>query len=336
MTAAVKCLATGAVSRYTIALMCATVMAIKNVFEISRVTTVYIALVLLHALLWNVASAQELTPRAYWPLPNGTNVLSVAYQRSEGDILVDPSLPITGVDSTIDFLQVSYQRTVNVAGRTAGVQLSVPYSRGSTAGLIDGEFRSRDTSGFGDARLRLAINLAGAPSMDHTEIQALRSKPPVIAGASLLIQLPTGEYDADKLINLGTNRWAVKPAVGVIWPIHPTWLLEFETGVWLFGDNDDFVGQTREQKPLLSTEAHLIKRIRPGFWVSLDVNYYVGGSTRINGGESLNLQRNSRIGATLVVPFWQRHALRGSFSTGATTNVGGDFEIYSLSYLYAW
>ena len=94
MTAAVKCLATGAVSRYTIALMCATVMAIKNVFKISPVTTVYIAL-LLHAPLWNVASAQELTPRAYWPLPNGTNVLSVAYQRSEGDILVDPSLPIT-------------------------------------------------------------------------------------------------------------------------------------------------------------------------------------------------------------------------------------------------
>ena len=36
------------------------------------------------------------------------------------------------------------------------------------------------------------------------------------------------------------------------------------------------------------------------------------------------------------VPVKGRHALRGSFSTGVSTRSGGDFEMYTLSYLYAW
>ena len=39
---------------------------------------------------------------------------------------------------------------------------------------------------------------------------------------------------------------------------------------------------------------------------------------------------------TMVFPFKGRHAVRGGFSTGITTRSGGDFEMYSLSYLYGW
>ncbi len=93
--------------------------------------------------------------------------------------------------------------------------------------------------------------------MDAAGFQALRANPQIIVGASLLVQAPTGEYDPDEVINIGTNRWAVKPAIGVIWPIRPTWLLEFEIGAWFFGDNDEFLGETREQDPILSTESTL-------------------------------------------------------------------------------
>jgi hypothetical protein len=138
------------------------------------------------------------------------------------------------------------------------------------------------------------------------------------------------------VINLGTNRWSVKPAIGVIWPLHPGWLLEFEIGTWFFGDNDDFLGETRRQDPVLSTEFHLIKRIRPGLWASLDANYYVGGRTKIGDNVQANLQRNSRLGATVVFPIKGRHAVRGSFSTGVATKSGGDYKMLSLSYIFAW
>jgi hypothetical protein len=281
-------------------------------------------------------SAQELNPRAYWPLPKDTNVFVLSYQNSSGDIVTDPSLPLTGVDSDINFVSASYQRTLSMFGRSANLQLNLPYSEGRTEGLVEGEFRRRDTAGMGDARVRLSVNLKGAPSMDRDGLRKLVQNPQTIVGASLLLQAPTGEYDADRLINIGTNRWGVKPAIGVIWPIRPSWLFEAELGVWLFGDNDDFLGMTREQDPILSTEVHLIKIITPRIWLSIDANYYAGGETTVSGENRDDLQRNSRAGATLFVPIKGGHGLRGSYSTGVTTKSGGDFEIFNISYFYAW
>jgi len=291
--------------------------------QICRPLLLLAALLPAVGLLCSVASAQELAPRAYWPTPNGTNVFILSYQHSSGDIVVDPSLPITGVDS-------------DLRDRTATLQFSVPFSQGVTQGLVDGLFRSRETSGMGDTRVRLAVNLKGAPSMDAAAFQELRKKPETIVGASVLVQVPTGGYEPDKLINQGTNRWSIKPAVGVIWPLHPTWLFEFEVGAWFFGDNDEFLGETRKQDPILSTEFHLIKRIRTGFWASLDANFYVGGRTSVGESQQANFQRNSRFGATVVFPIRRKHAIRGNFSTGVVTESGGDYEILSLSYVYVW
>ncbi len=231
---------------------------------------------------------------------------------------------------------VGYQRFFSLFGRTAALQFSLPYADGSTAGILEDEFRQRTTVGLTDARLRLMVNLLGAPTMDVAGFQALRKDPQPIIGASLLVQAPTGGYDGDRLINLGTNRWAIKPAIGMILPLHPTWLFEVEVGAWLFGDNDDFLGETREQEPIVSTEVHLIKRIRPGFWASLDANYYTGGETRIGAEVRDDLQRNARAGFTLVFPIQGRHAIRAGFSTGVATRSGGDFEMYSLNWAYAW
>ena len=286
---------------------------------------------------WSSAAlAQELAPRAYWPAPKGTNVLVVGYQYSGGDILTDPSLPITGVDSKIHYAQLSYQRTLSLLARTANFQLILPYSWSSTEGYTEGELRNRDISGTTDARVRLSINLLGAPTMDGAAFQTLRANPRPIVGVSVLVQAPTGAYEADKAINAGTNRWSVKPAVGVIWPIRPTWLLEFELGAWFFGDNDDFLGTTREQDPILSAELHLVKTMRRDFWVSLDLNYYTGGRTTVDQTQRADLQRNSRIGATVVIPFKRQHAIRIAYSTGLVTESGGDFENFSLSYMRLW
>jgi len=224
--------------------------------------------------LWSIgAAAQELSPRAYWPAPRGTNVFAVGYQYSGGDVVTDPSLPITGVESKIDFAQVTYQHTLSVLGRTSNLQVNLPYTQGLSEGFVEGEFRSRHISAMADARFRVSVKLRGAPTMDASDFQALLANPRTIIGASILIQAPTGGYEPDKLINAGTNRWAVKPALGVIWPVRSDLLLEFELGAWIFDDNDNFLGTIRRQDPIFSGEFHLIKLIRPGLWAALDVNY---------------------------------------------------------------
>ncbi len=287
-------------------------------------------------LLSTPVTAQELAPRAYWPAPVGTNVLNVAYQFSSGDIVTDPSLPVTGVDSKINFVQLGYQRTFGLFGRTANAQINVPYSWGTSEGFLNDEFLSVDTVGYGDMRARLSINLRGAPAMDAAGFQALAADPKSIFGVSLLIQAPTGTYDEQKLLNTGGNRWAMKPAAGVIWPFHPTWMLEAELGVWFFGDNDEFVGSTREQEPIVSSEFHLVTQVGQRFWASLDANYYFGGRTTIDSVEREDLQRNSRFGFTAYKSIARGHALRASYSIGIATESGGDYSIIALSYIALW
>jgi hypothetical protein len=263
-----------------------------------------------------------------------------AYQYNRGDIVTDPSLPVTGVESGINALQLGFQETFSAFGRTANWQVGVPYSWGKTEGtLMTGPVTgpvTRKTAGVADIRARVAINLLGAPAMDPAAFRELRKSPRTIVGASLTVSVPTGEYDETRLLNIGANRWAVKPEMGLIWPLYPTWLVEADVGVWLFGDNDDFLGATRKQDPVFSAEIHLVKELQSGVWVSLDANYYRGGETSVGPVTDENLQRNARFGATMLYPIARGHAIRASYSTGVVTKSGGDFEIFSLSYLYAW
>lgn len=306
-------------------------------FRLHRHRSLSCALTLLAlSLVGRVGFAQELTPRAYWPAPVGTNVFGIGYQLSTGDVLPDPSLPVYGVDSTLNGAALTYQRFFDLFDRTATVQLNLPYAWGRTEGTVDGEFLTRDIDAFADARIRFAINLRGAPAMDPTEFREMLGNPKTIFGVSLVVQAPTGGYDTDRVLNAGSNRWSAKPALGVIMPLSPGWLLEGEMGVWVFGDNEEFVGVTREQAPILSSEFHLIRVMKNGIWASLDLNFYQGGQSTVAGVERDDIQRNSRVGLTLAYPIRKRHMIRAGYSAGVVTEVGSDFSIFSLAYIYAW
>ena len=277
-------------------------------------------------------AAQELSPRAYWPTPKGTQLAIVGYSYSFGDVATDPSLPVIGVDSKISTGLLGYLRTMSLWGRTSNLIVEVPYASGSTVGTVEDSTLRSDFSGFGDLSVTLSINLLGGPSMGPAGFQALRAAPHPILGASLKIQAPTGHYDPDMLINVGTNRWAAKAEMGFIIPIKPRWLLELELGAWIFGDNKDFLGVTREQEPVFATEVHLVRRFKPGFWASLDLNLYKGGRSTVGGEVRADLQRNSRFGGTVVVPLGRRQAVKFGYSGGVVTSSGGDYDIFLVSY----
>jgi hypothetical protein len=284
------------------------------------------------AILAAKGGAQELTPRAYWPAPRGTRVAVLGYSYTYGDILTDPSLPIAGVDSRINQGLFAYVQTLSLGGRTANLIVDLPYTWGTTAGSVEGESSRRDVSGIADIGITLSFNLLGAPSMTPVEFQQLRKNPHSILGASLKIVAPTGSYEPDKLINAGANRWAVKTELGYMIPLKPKWLLEIDVGAWFFADNHDFLGVTREQKPVIATQLHLVRRFKAGFWAALDLNFFSGGRSIIGGEQRADLQRNSRFGGTIVYPFGGRHALKAGFSMGVVTASGGDFKSLLVTY----
>jgi hypothetical protein len=278
------------------------------------------------------ANAQELSPRAYWPAPNGTKVAVFGYQYSWGDVVTDPSLPIYGVDSRISTGLAACRQTFKMVGRTANFLVELPYTWGTSVGELHGEPARRGFSGIGDIAVTLSVNLVGAPSMTPAEFQELRANPHPTLGASVKVLAPTGVYDDDRIINVGANRWAMKVELGYMVPIRARWLFEIEMGAWVFSDNDAFVVGTREQASILATEFHLVGRFRPGFWVSLALNFYSGGRSTFDGRRLGDLQRNARIGGTVVVPFRGRHAVKVGYSTGIVTGSGGDYNMLLLSY----
>ncbi len=301
----------------------------------SRAKALSTALALLVVVVRPLA-AQELSPRAYWPAPTGINVFVAGYQRSSGDVVVDPSLPVTGANSSIDVALTGYQRSLAVAGRSASLLFSLPYVSGTVSGLVEGIPARRDISGVGDLNVRFAINIKGAPAMDLAGFAALVQDPHPVLGVSVQLTAPTGVYETGRIINVGANRWALKTDLGYIRPFASTWMAELSAGGWFFGNNDDFLGQTREQDPIFATEFHLIKTIRSELWVSVDLNHYRGGQASVAGVERGSELRNSRTGVTLYFPFKRGHALKLALSRGINTRVGQDFDTAQLSYYRIW
>jgi len=283
--------------------------------------------------LWVAESvAQELTPRSYWPVPRGTRILVTGYSYTDGDVLLDRSLPVSGVDSRIHVGVLAYQQTLGLWGRSTNLLVELPYSQGTTKGLLAEEPVNRDFAGFGDLGFTLTVNLLGAPSMTREDFQALRANPRPILGASLKVVVPTGHYDSDRLINVSANRWAARAQLGYIIPLKPTWLLELTAGAWFFGDDDEYLAGKREQEPIFSGQANLIKRFRPGLWASLDLTYFQGGRQTIGGGRLSDVQKNLKVGGTLVLPFRGRHAIKFGYANGTVTKHGNDFNQFLMSY----
>jgi hypothetical protein len=279
-------------------------------------------------------AAQELSPRAYWPAPVGTRVLITGYANASGDVLLDPTLPIYGVDSRINTLFLGYVETFALGGRNANLLLEAPYSWGATSGLL-GETPARtEFAGLNDLAATLSVNLLGAAALTREDFQQMRAEPRPILGASIKLVPPTGYYDSDRVINVGSNRWAARLQLGAILPLRPRWLLELDAGAWLFGDDADYVGGRREQESIYAFEAHLVHRFRPGLWASFDVNWFTGGRQTIGGEEREDLQQNVRLGATLAVPFRARHAVKVGYSTAARTRFGSDSEQFLVTYQF--
>jgi hypothetical protein len=165
-----------------------------------------------------------------------------------------------------------------------------------------------------------------------------------LLGVSLKVVAPTGQYDPTKLINLGSNRWAFKPELGLSrrWG---HWLLDAYGSVWLFTENPEFFSnneyvpgvQAQTQDPIGVLETHLSYDIRPRFWVSLDANFWRGGRTRLNGVENeATLQQSSRVGATLSLPLTRHQSLKLNYAQGAYVLFGGDFRSLSAPWQYSW
>ncbi|MGF1611088.1 MAG: transporter [Kiloniellales bacterium] len=222
------------------------------------------------------AAAQELEPRSYVNTPVGLSFLLAGYGYTEGNVVFSAAMPVTDAKVETHSGVLGYIRSLDVAGLSGKLGVIVPYAAASGSAKLAGEPREREISGFADPRFRFSLNLHGAPAVTLEDLA--RYEQDLILGASLDVSSPLGQYDSSKLLNIGTNRWSVKPELGLSKALGRA-TLEASGAVTFFTPNNDFLnGRTLEQEPLYSVQGHLVYEFEGRLWAALDTTYYAGSA----------------------------------------------------------
>lgn len=233
-------------------------------------------------------------PLRWAHLPIDANFGGFAFAHTTADIFSDPTLSLEDVEMKLDTVAGKYIRTFEIFKRSARIDITQAYQEGQWTGLLEGVAASTARSGLSDAFVRVAINLFGAPPLRGKEygVHRANAKIETVVGAGLAVRLPTGDYQEDKLINLGQNRFAFRPQLGIT-HTRGRWSTELTGEVAFFTKNDAFFNGSRlEQKPLYIVHSHIIHTFTPGHWASFSLGYDYGGEYSVNGIDKDDTSQN--------------------------------------------
>jgi len=285
----------------------------------------------------------QVPARFYWKSLSGANGVPVIVNSISGNTNpFDPGRTVTpGSDIDATMAIAGYAHTFAMFDRAAMAAILLPMGRLSGDVTVAGRTFNQSASGFGDPMLEFTINVLGPPAQKNIP-DALRYQPGFSVDLLADLALPIGEYDSAKPLNIGQNRWYGRVGAPIVWQLGD-WVpgrrttLEFLPAVWLFGENDNYVGQTLKTDPLFQLDAHVTRDFTERFWGSLDAVWYSGGRASINGvqGEKLN---NVGVGLTLGYTINENLNLTVGYKSTVNDSDPGDLtmDAFMVTLVYGW
>ena len=279
-------------------------------------------------------------PRKWNHVPMDTNFAGAAYVYTEADIFIDPVLKLEDVEMEMKTLGGVYIRTFELFGKSARIDLTQGYKEATWTGLLDGTPGSTSRSGWSDTLVRFGINLYGAPPLRGEEFFAYRSKQKVetIVGVGLVVRLPTGDYEEDKLLNLGQNRFVFRPQLGFVHN-RGKWTTELTGEIAFHTENDEFFnGNKLEQAPMYILIGHLMRSFKPGQWLGLSFGGEYGGKLTLNDIDNDDTtQLNVGWAVNYVHPLSRQASIKFKYIGIRRKELTGfDSETLVISGAYAW
>lgn len=286
-------------------------------------------------LFWTPVGAQDLEPGFLSAIPIGTNIAIAATGYSQGNILLDNTLPIEDLEAKIYNFALGYFYSFKLFNRLAKMDVVVPYALADFNAIVENEPQSATRNGLGDPMLRLSMILVGADPVKPQEFFK-QEQQKFKMGVSFRVLAPLGQYDSDRLINIGANRWAMKTGIGASYTIKKKLVFEAQFHTLFFGVNDNFYGgNTRKQNPLFEGQFHTTYIFKPGIWVAASFGAVNGGDSEINGDKKISLN-NKRYGLSFAYKLNNHHSLKAAYTNGFITRTGTDFDTFLLGYQYLW
>ncbi len=249
--------------------------------------------------------AQGEGARVYLLAPKDINALSLTYMDAESNFNFAQDILIEGADLRSDILALNYNRFFSLGGRLAEIWVTGIW--GSIRGDValgpeappnsffepGSSINIPKESGIADPYLAMRVGLIGSPALSPAEF--VKHRPGFQMSGLVGVYLPAGDYDRDRPVNLGTNRWGYRFGLPMIVPFASPasrTALEIVPSVVFYGDNTDpFRADLREQDPLYVVESHLTRNFTPKFWAGLDLRFQYGAETttdRVPDGNRLD------------------------------------------------
>jgi len=281
------------------------------------------------------AFAQFTDAHAYDNTPVATNQIELSYAYAHANASIDTSLIITGARFDLDQGTIDYTRYFGFLRRLAWLEAGVPVA--SLNGSIAGTNIHGSAIGTGDSSYELAILLKGGPALSLKQFE--EHKPATTLGVSVAFTAPTGSYDPDKILNLGSHRWSFKPEIALSHPFgaEQKWELNAYVNTYFFTHNVSYHGrEILGQEPLPGVEGHFSYSFHGNLWASLDTRYSFRGTTFLNGVTQNNSQQNFILGSELNLSLSSQNALVFEFAKAIAHHNGPAVLGFSVRYDYTW
>jgi hypothetical protein len=298
-----------------------------------RLLLAWCALAVLHGP--DEARAQFTDAHNYDNTPVGVNQLELGYAFAHANASIDPSLVIPGANLDLNQGIIDYTHYFGLFDRLTWVQAALPVAR--LGGSITGSNIESSIAGSGDSSYALAMLLKGGPALSVAQFDHYR--PTTTLGVSFSFTAPTGLYNADKILNLGSDRWSFKPEMALSHPFGPEqkWQLDAYANAYFYTDNTSYHGrEILRQEPLAGLEGHLSYSFNDNLWGSLDTRYSFRGTTFVDGADQNNAQQNVMFGSEMNLSINSRHSLLFEFVKAVVHQNSPAVVGFSVKYDYTW
>lgn len=288
--------------------------------------------------------AQGDGPGAQILFPAGTNIFVPTWlnMRMNSDV----SQTILNLDAEVnaDIVLAIFQRGFAIGDRFAefwvvpnwgALDADVQVARPAGGSVT----RNVSESGFLDPYFAFKIGLVGAPALELADF--MKHKPTFQLYAYGGVFVPIGDYDSERLLNLGTNRWAFRLGLPMVVPLgnpKSQTNLEIHPSVSIYLDNDDATGSARvkEQANLFQVESHLSTHWNAKWWSSVGFRYRKGGETTTDGVKDDNQQDVLGGELTMGYAFTPHLGLQTTYGDVITESDGSQSRMIRLRMNYVF
>jgi hypothetical protein len=281
------------------------------------------------------SSAQFNDARAYDNTPIGVSQLELDYTYVRSNTSLDPSLALAGANLNLNQGTISYTHYFGVFHRLAWVEAAVPLA--GLAGSIAGTDIQGSVSGAGDSSYQFSMLLRGGPALSIEQFESY--KPVTSLGLSFTTTAPTGLYDSNKILNLGSGRWSFKPEIALSYPFGPGQKWEFDAygNASFYTENTSYHGkEILRQEALPGLEGHISYSFNERIWASLDTRYSFRANTSVDGVSQNNAQQNFALGNELYISLNPQNSLTFVFAKAIVHHNGPAATGFTIKYDYTW